>query len=75
MNFERLQWTLRHEIALYFAPATGTAKGLRRGYRGQQVNRAGVHRILAPVLWIFHGIRREYGALERLAERRRTRRS
>ncbi len=75
MNFEQLKWTLRHEIALYFAPATGTAKGLRRAYRGRQVPGAGVHRSLAPVLWIFNGIRREYGALERLAERRRAKRS
>ncbi len=74
MNFEQLQWTVRHEIALYFAPATGARKGLRRAYRRQQAERAGVHRGLAPVLCIFHGIRREYGALERLAERRRTQR-
>lgn len=76
MNFEQLQWTLRHEIALYFAPATATAtvKALRGAYRGQQVRRAGVHRSLAPVLWIIDGIRREYRALERLAERRRMKR-
>lgn len=74
MNFERLQWTVRHEIALYFAPATGASKGLRRGYRGQQVERVGVHRSFAVMRWIFNGIRREYGALERLAERRRTKR-
>ena len=75
MNFEQLKWTLRHEIALYFAPATGAAKGVRRAYRRRQVWCTGVRRSLAPVLWIFNGIRREYGALERLAERRRTKRS
>lgn len=75
MNFEQLRWTLRHEIALYFAPATGASKGLRRAYRGRPVQRARVHRSLAPVLWIFNGIRREYGALERLAECRRKKRS
>lgn len=74
MNFEQLKWTVRHEIALYFAPASGATKGIRRAYRGQQVKRAGVHRSLAPMLWIFNGIRREYRLLERLAERRRTKR-
>lgn len=74
MNFEQLKWTLRHEIALYFAPAMGMAKGIRRAYRGHQVQRTGVHRSLAPVLWVINGIRREYGALERLAERRRAKR-
>ena len=75
MNFEHLKWTALHEIALYFAPVTGATKGIRRAYRRQQVKRAGLHLSLASLLWGFNGIRSEYRALERLAERRRTKRA
>jgi hypothetical protein len=71
VNFEQLKWTALHEISLYFAPVTGATKGIRRASRGKQINRAGLHLGFAPLLWGFNGIRREYRALERLAERRR----
>lgn len=71
MNFEQIRWTVRHEIALYFAPVTGATKGIRRAClsRSQQVKPRGLG--LAPLMWAFDGIRREYRGLERLAERRR----
>lgn len=74
MNFEQIRWTVCHEIALYFAPITGATKGIRRASlaRGRRVDSAaGLHQSLALLLWGFDGIRREYRALERLAERRR----
>lgn len=72
MNFGQLKWTVLHEISLYFAPITGATKGIRRAYLGQQVRRTGLCFGFAPLLWGFNGIRREYRALERLAERRRS---
>jgi len=73
MKFEQFRWILLHEIALYFAPLAGAMKGIRRAYlaHGQQITRAGLRRSLAPLSCVFDGIRREYRALERLADHRR----
>lgn len=73
MMFEQLRWILLHEIALYFAPLTGAMKGMRRTYPAhrQQITHAGLGRSLAPLVCVVDGIRREYRALERLADHRR----
>lgn len=70
--FEEIRWVVLHEIALYFAPMTGMVKGIRRGHltRGRQIKGAGSNPCLAPLLSGLKGIRQEYRALERLAERR-----
>lgn len=74
VNLKQLRWTALHEVALYFAPATGAAKGIRRAClsRKRQAKPASLGLGLAPLVWGFNGIRREYRALERLAERRRS---
>jgi len=73
MKFEQLRWILLHEIALYFAPLRGAVKGIRRAYpaHGQQSKRKGLGSSLAPLRLVLGCIRREYRALERLADHRR----
>lgn len=73
MKFEQLRWIVLHEIALYFAPLTGAVKGIRRAYpaHGQQSKRTGPGPSLAPLRLVLNCIRREYRALERLADHRR----
>lgn len=73
IKFEQLRWILLHEIALYFAPWTGAVKGIRRAYsvHGQQSKRTALGPSLAPLRLVLGCIRREYRALERLADHRR----
>jgi hypothetical protein len=72
VNLEQVKWCARHEVALYFAPATGALKGIRRAFmaRGRQ-STCTTLLSFAPLLSGLSGIGREYRALERLAERRR----